>query len=74
MGYKPESKYPSRLSYVLKLSHEAGPAALAGRLENLVTGARREFASSGELLEFLARDLAAGSEELSAGAPGQTHS
>jgi len=33
------------------------PDALAGRLENLVTGRQREFASGRELLESIARDL-----------------
>jgi len=30
---------------------------LSGRLENLVTGAQREFTSGGELLESIASDL-----------------
>ncbi len=57
MTYKPEAKYPSRRSYVLKLAHDAGAACLVGRLENLVSGSRRDFASGGELLAFLAHDL-----------------
>jgi hypothetical protein len=61
MTYKPEAKYPSRRSYVLKLAHDANAAGLVGRLENLVSGSRRDFASGGELLEFLAHDLEMGS-------------
>ena len=43
---------------VLKLRGDATPGALAGRLENLVTGRQREFASADELLESIASDLA----------------
>ena len=59
MTLNPESKYPSRRAYVVKLRGDAKPDALAGRLENLVTGQQHEFASAGELLEGLASDLAA---------------
>jgi hypothetical protein len=52
-----ESKYPNRRAYVLKLRGNARADALAGRLENLVTGRQIEFASARELLESLARDL-----------------
>ena len=55
-----ESKYPSRRAYVLKLRGDATPRALAGRLENLVTGCQREFACADELLESIARDLEPG--------------
>jgi len=55
-----ESKYPNRRAYVLKLRCDATPGAPAGRLENLVTGCQREFASAAELLEFIASDLATG--------------
>ena len=54
-----ESKYPSRRAYVVKVRSDAKPGALAGRLENLVTGWQREFASGGELLESIANDLEA---------------
>ena len=57
MTYHPESKYPSGRTYVLKLSNEASAAGLVGRLENLVTGRRREFFTGRELLEFIAGDL-----------------
>jgi hypothetical protein len=60
----PESKYPNRRAYVLKLRGDATPEALAGRLENLVTGRQRDFASADELLESIAGDL-----ELAAGRP-----
>jgi hypothetical protein len=59
MPFQPESKYPNRRSYVIKVRNDARPDALAGRLENLVTGQQREFASGRELLDTLARDLAA---------------
>jgi hypothetical protein len=65
MVYKPESKYPSRRSYVLKISSDADPVALAGRLENLVTGLKREFTSGDELLHCIASDLQAGAIEQS---------
>jgi hypothetical protein len=52
-----DSKYPSRRAYVIKLSGVATPDALAGRLENLVTGKRREFASAGQLVEFIKEDI-----------------
>ena len=59
MPFQPESKYPNRRSYVIKVRSDARPDALAGRVENLVTGQQREFASGHELLDSLARDLAA---------------
>jgi len=62
MSLNPESKYPSRRAYVVKMRTDARPGQLAGRVENLVTGASREFASGGELLESLARDLKANAE------------
>jgi hypothetical protein len=54
----PESKYPSWRAYVVKVRSDAQPDALAGRLENFVTGQSREFASGGELLRAIAEDLA----------------
>ena len=57
MALNPESKYPTRRAYVVKVRNDAQPNALAGRLENLVTGAQREFSSGGELLEWIAGDL-----------------
>jgi hypothetical protein len=53
-----ESKYPNRRAYVLKLRADATPAALAGRLENLVSGRQHEFGSVEGLLASLASDLA----------------
>ena len=52
-----KAKYPSRRAYVLKVRSDAKPDALAGRLENLVTGEQREFASGRELLDSIACDL-----------------
>jgi len=57
MSLNPESKYPSRRAYVVKMRNDASPDELAGRVENLVTGASREFASGRELLESIASDL-----------------
>jgi 3-hydroxyisobutyrate dehydrogenase-like beta-hydroxyacid dehydrogenase len=46
---------------------DATPGALAGRLENLVTGTQREFSSGRELLESIAAELEnAGDERRSA--------
>jgi hypothetical protein len=57
MSLNPESKYPTRRAYVVKVRNDAKPNALAGRLENLVTGCQSDFASGGELLEWIASDL-----------------
>lgn len=57
------SKYPNRRAYVLKLRSDAKPNALAGRLENLVTGQQREFHSGTELLDSIAGDLPVSSDE-----------
>jgi hypothetical protein len=65
---KPESTYPTRRSYLLKLHSEAMPDALAGRLQNLLTGGQREFASGHELLQSIAGDLAAVTSDASADA------
>ena len=59
MTFNTDSKYPTRRAYVVKVRSDAKPDALAGRLENLVTGRQREFASGGELLESIANDLEA---------------
>ena len=66
MTLNPESKYPSRRAYVVKVRADATPDALSGRLENLVTGRQRDFASGHELLESIARDLDVSARELSA--------
>ena len=60
MALNPESKYPNRRTYVLKVRTDAKPDALTGRLENLVTGQQREFASGQQLLDSIASDLEAG--------------
>jgi hypothetical protein len=59
MSLSADAKYPSRRAYVVKMRGDAGPEALVGRLENLVTGQQREFSSGRELLESLAADLEA---------------
>ncbi len=65
MALNPESKYPNRRAYVLKVRTDAKPDALAGRLENLVTGQQREFASGQQLLDSIASDLEANVSERS---------
>jgi hypothetical protein len=60
MKLNPESKYPTRRTYVVKLRGDATAEALAGRLENIVTGRQREFASASELLASLASDIERG--------------
>lgn len=59
MTLNPESKYPNRRAYVLKMRGDAKREAFVGRIENLVTGQQREFASGDELLESIASDLEA---------------
>jgi hypothetical protein len=49
--------YPSRRAYVVQFRRDATPHALAGRIENLVTGRQLEFISGGDLLGCLASDL-----------------
>ena len=65
MSLNPESKYPTRRAYVVKVRSDASPNALSGRLENLVTGAQRDFTSGGELLESISSDLDMTAAELS---------
>jgi hypothetical protein len=57
MSLSPQSKYPTRRAYVVKLRSDARPDVLTGRLENLVTGCQRDFISGGELLEWIVSDL-----------------
>ena len=57
MTFNTDSKYPTRRTYVVKVRADANPDALAGRLENLVTGRHCEFASGFELLDSIANDL-----------------
>jgi hypothetical protein len=70
MVLNPESKYPNRRAYVLKLRGDARPDALSGRIENLVTGHQRDFASAHELLDSLVRDLQHAADEHAADAAG----
>ena len=68
MAFNTDSKYPTRRAYVVKVRGDAEPAALAGRLENLVTGRQCDFASGRELLESIASDLEAPPRERPSGA------
>jgi hypothetical protein len=57
MVLSPDSKYPNRRAYVVKLRSDATPDALIGRLENLVTGRQGEFTSAHELVRLFAGDI-----------------
>jgi hypothetical protein len=57
MSAQLESKFPNRLAYVLKLRGDTTRDAIAGRLENLVTGQRLEFGSGRELLDAITREI-----------------
>lgn len=59
MALDTEAKYPIRRTYVVKVRNNAKRDALAGRLENVVTGRQRDFASSHELIDSIAGDLEA---------------
>ena len=63
MPFNTDSKYPTRRAYVVKVRGDAKPDALAGRLENLVTGRQCEFASGRELLDSIAGDIEAAPNE-----------
>jgi hypothetical protein len=71
MVLNPESKYPNRRAYVVKLRRDATPHALAGRLENLVTGRQREFSSADEFLASIAADLASATSDDAAESGGE---
>ena len=71
MVLNPESKYPNRRAYVVKLRRDATPGALAGRLENLVTGRGHEFSSADDLLASLDADLASAAREAMSDAVGE---
>ena len=70
MALNAKSKYPSRRAYVLKVSSDATPDALAGCLENMVSGRKLEFASGRELLDAIAGELRASADERSDDATG----
>lgn len=57
MTLRADPKYPTRRTYVVKMRSDATPAALCGRVENLVTCKQCEFTSAGELLEWIAHDI-----------------
>jgi hypothetical protein len=57
MILRSDSKYPIFRSYVVKLSRDATPRALHGRIENIVTGMNRDFTNGGELLDLIAGDF-----------------
>lgn len=57
MMLRSDSKYPIYLAYVVKLSSDATPDVLCGRVENLVSGKQRDFTSATELFQFISIDL-----------------
>jgi len=57
MPLNSEARYPNRRTYVVKIRSDATPGTLAGRFENLVSGAQGEFSCARELLESIAADL-----------------
>ena len=57
MPLKADSKYPSRLAYVVNFRGDTSPQSLSGRLENLVSGRQLEFKSCHDHLDCFARDL-----------------
>lgn len=68
MILRTDSKYPIDRAYVVKLSCDATPDELCGRLENLVSGKHREFTSAQQLFQLMNCDLATGqAEDKSAG-------
>jgi len=69
MTLSAETKYPTRRAYVVKLRGDANSDALAGRIENLVTGRQQEFASARELIESIASDLDVVNQQLSSDRP-----
>jgi len=71
MAFNTDSKYPTRRAYVVKVRGDVKPDALAGRLENLVTGRQCEFTSGRELLESIASDLEATLHERPSDAEGE---
>ena len=65
MPLSSDAKFPSRRAYVLKIRSDATPDALAGRLENVITGRQHEFSSAHELVDSLAGDLQANADKTS---------
>ena len=57
MILRSDPQYPLHRMYVVKLDRDAMPDALHGRLENLVSGTQRHFASAQELHGLMERDL-----------------
>lgn len=70
MSLQSTATFPTQRSYVLKLDADADPAGgrLAGRLEHIASGEQVDFASSAELLDWLARHAAAWAAPPDAGA------
>ena len=60
MNLNPHPVYPSAGRYVLRLHRDAAPQAghLAGRIEHVTSGESTDFATSAQLLEWLAAHAA----------------
>ncbi len=63
MVLRERSKYPSRRTYVVKLRGDAASQALAGVVENVVTGKQYGFASAEQLVDLLQSEVAAAGTE-----------
>ena len=59
---------------MLKVRSDADRNALAGRVENLVTGRQQEFASGHELIDAISNDIEASGGEPPADAKGKGRS
>jgi len=64
MILRSDPKYPIYRAYVVKLSSDATPDTLCGRIENLVSGRHTDFASGAELLQLMTADLESGGSKL----------
>lgn len=59
MTLSPDTNFPSRRTYVIRVRGDARPYSLSGRLESLVTGKHSDFASGHELLSAIVKDIEA---------------
>jgi hypothetical protein len=57
MTLKSSPNFPIERTYVVKLSRDATADSFSGRIENLVTGQRRDFTTAEQLLAQIASDL-----------------
>lgn len=57
MAPNTDARYPSRLTFVVKLRGDSGPGELRGRVENLLSCEQREFVSAPELIALIEAEL-----------------